>query len=739
MSEVLAPVKTAQTTPPISTFVEAPHTLTEGVLVYHPEQNAFIALYPNEWLECRADGDAKRIAIEELQDANREVTEKSLALHDLLRQPNPAKAELAEARKQLDQALDRLANKSEAAKKHVELIANQKNDPHKIVELLPLTLKRTEGRKHTPIYVSADKLKAALADKRVYMVDGAAERKKEPKQKIFDGTKLNAEEVRKRILSNVQDKAKFSKKWKRAPTDEDYSSGILTDWAKVMGPKVTEFIEREQKDLVEGIVGKENADPNNPYRMVDLRSEAQFMRWAAGGGVEVNFMPLQGNANDMRDLNWSQRFKRLAKAAQFGIKANADASFHVGAAKVDTIVYLPHAAGWHLDSSIAGQSFDFGYFRLRGDLSLFALAGASVALEAGAALMITGDKQGLKGTPKNEVGAKAKMGSKGEAKVFAGLKEGVGLSGALQWLNPEGMLNPGQPKKADLNTAIAAYVDVAEVHGDGSLIEGLAAKRGFECDYRNGYFVVAVKASRCLGLGGEGNVAGKVGVEQIGKFLMCIAHQLKQGDYRKLEDSMRERAFLTMNKIYFILSLTDERIETFVGKEIVEIDKLYSYAKASASQLGSDAVKRVERRLRSGWGWHAYMPPESRGAVIRTIIDVANVPSNVGNEQLRHSAAFAINELLATVQSARHLYNTLDRITTDIGHQIARSLGTQLIQSIVTGTLFADCIGRCESELTRSVPLMGRPFLRNDEGNFLAAQLPLQHPAYFANAEQARS
>jgi hypothetical protein len=31
----------------------------------------------------------------------------------------------------------------------------------------------------------------------------------------------------------------------------------------------------------------------------------------------------------------------------------------------------------------------------------------------GAALMVTGDKQGLKGTPKNQAGAKAKLGANG--------------------------------------------------------------------------------------------------------------------------------------------------------------------------------------------------------------------------------------------------------------------------------------------------------------------------------------
>ncbi|MGB8345851.1 MAG: hypothetical protein WCD86_13270, partial [Ktedonobacteraceae bacterium] len=80
MTETLNAVKSAPTTTPSNTFVEVPHTLTDGVLLYRPEDNSFIALYPEEWLLCRAEGHENKTAIEELQEANRDVTEKSLLL-----------------------------------------------------------------------------------------------------------------------------------------------------------------------------------------------------------------------------------------------------------------------------------------------------------------------------------------------------------------------------------------------------------------------------------------------------------------------------------------------------------------------------------------------------------------------------------------------------------------------------------------------------------------------------------
>ena len=236
MSDAFRAVKSAPTTKPNNTHVEVGHTLKEdGILLYRPEKNSFIALYPDEWLSCRADGYDNKTAIEALQESNREVTEKSLLLQHLLQQPNAAKADIAQARQELDAALSTLSKKSDAAKKRVEAITSQKTDPDRLVELVPLTLKRIEGKAITPIYVKADKIKSALADKRVYVVEGSAERKKQPKEKLFNGMSLNTGEVRKRILNQVQDKAKFEKKWKLAPEDADQFGGILTDWAKVMG------------------------------------------------------------------------------------------------------------------------------------------------------------------------------------------------------------------------------------------------------------------------------------------------------------------------------------------------------------------------------------------------------------------------------------------------------------------------------------------------------------------------
>lgn len=137
MTQIFTPVKSTPTTVPNDTHIDVLHALGDGVLVYRPDENAFVALYPDEWLEVRAEGHRNMTAIEELQAVNRDVTEKSLQLQTLRRQPNAAKADLTVAENLLTQALDTLAKKSEAAKTCIEPIANQATDANKMWNWCP--------------------------------------------------------------------------------------------------------------------------------------------------------------------------------------------------------------------------------------------------------------------------------------------------------------------------------------------------------------------------------------------------------------------------------------------------------------------------------------------------------------------------------------------------------------------------------------------------------------------------
>jgi hypothetical protein len=757
------PAASATTNIPANTFVKAPHSFDEGILLYQPEHNSFLCLYGDEWPEIRAAASEATRPIRELQAANREATEKAVALRELQQQKGISKQELKAAEDELAKALNEVAEKAEAAKTKIEPIKTLDGDKHRLIELVPLTKKRLkeanekeEGQEQqpaakkdekkkkkskseedgisrqrlfTPIYVPAEKLANVLADKRVYVVNGKAEREKREKEKIFSAWRVNHREISKQVQEKVQDKAKFSKKWKLAPEGEDEYSGILGDWAKTMGADSKAFLERTQEELINKILPASiSHDKNDPYRNIDLKSDAQLMRWAAGAGLEVNFAPFQGSLFDKRDKDWKSRLKRAGKAANFGIKANAEASFAVGEAKVETIVYLPHYTGWEMSFEAQGQQLNFGYFRLQGDLLLYGVAGASVALGADLGIMLTGDKQGVKGTPKGKKGAKAKVGGKADIDLFAGLKEGVTLSGAMQWLNPEGMLGTGKPKKVKPDKAIAEYADIATVSATAEAIEGLAAKLGIECAYRDGAFHVAGEIGGCLGLGGGGKLAGSVGFATIGDFFMCSCHVLKQVDYIKARDFMAQGTFDVFNKIMFLVEAGDKELQAYVQTTIEDIEDAYDAAIAGLRRKGRDFLQKLEQRMKSSWGWYAYMPPESRGAMMLAINDaLMSVP---GDRDSQLAAAYCTNELLCTTQTPRHLDKTLERLTYAMGEKQDSNAGARTVAIIVADTEFTGALETTKSKLAKAKPLIGRPFLRNDDTSFVVAEFPLHGTIY---------
>jgi hypothetical protein len=124
----------------------------------------------------------------------------------------------------------------------------------------------------------------------------------------------------------------------------------------------------------------------------------------------------------------------------------------------------------------------------------------------------------------------------------------------------------------------------------------------------------------------------------------------------------------------------------------------------------------------------AYAPPEARGAIIASIGDIMTNPINVANLELAQSAAFVVNELVSTTQSDAHLGNLLDRITVAMGDVPGEARGRGAIEGLVAGTRFEGCVDQACARLASAQPVLHRPFMRNDEVDFIVAKLPLHHP-----------
>jgi hypothetical protein len=221
-----------------------------------------------------------------------------------------------------------------------------------------------------------------------------------------------------------------------------------------------------------------------------------------------------------------------------------------------------------------------------------------------------------------------------------------------------------------------------------------------------------------------------VGLEQIGQFFMCIAHQLKQAGYKKMTALMQEDAFDVYNKIFYMVVTAGKNFEDFVGVTVKEISTEYSDSIHAIRDKKNNFIMELYKKMVPGWGSYAYMPPEARSVIIANIAEVIDTPQNLDNIDLRRHAAFVVNELLSTTQSLGHFHNTLDRINLAMGTETGRHHGIQLINSVLEDTGFANCINRCETELAMATSLQGRPFLRNDMPEFYLGKFPLHHPAY---------
>ncbi len=707
------PDATTSLTAPEGTYFDAKYTLGDGALLYLPGTNEFVALYADEWLHFRHEADEHEQVVAAQQAANQRVTE---AARDLrAAQLKGVRPEVQAAEDELSKAISDLAAANKKLKAKLEPLGDLKaSGAKKLVETVVI---HKSEKKFRPRYVNSDRLKGAFADKRVYLVNGPAEKAKRPKDKLFNGIRLNTKEVKAQILEKAQNKAKFKKEWKLAPEGEKEYHGVLTQWAKVMNGDIAHFLERKTTDIEKHF----NIDPADPKRHVDLSAEAQLMRYTAGAGIEANFNPFQGNLFDKRDSGWVKTMKRGIGEGKFGIKANAHADFAVAEGKVRTIWYWPHFAGWHCDATVLKQPIDLGWWRFSADVVLSATAGASVCAELDVALLYTANKQGIKGTPKGEKGAKAKTGANADLDVFAGAKAGVELTGAMQWMSPEG-LGDGRARKVDkkTKTETAEYVDVAMIKPGVTAAAGVMGSLAFECFYESGKFKITAKAGLCVGIGGKGEFTADVEVATINQFFKCIAYQLKHLDWHKFSELMAEDAYKAYYKILYMVVAQGKKLVDFFGKQIGNLEDEFQGALEEPKHRGKEFLRRVEKSLEH---FFSYLPPEAKGLILAQVHQIGV------SEGLQQQAGFIVAEAMTTMQTPREKYEVLQRFTLD-GGKANVAVTTSTLNMMLASTIYAGCLEQTDKVLAAAQPVKGYPFLRNDEPEFVTAKLGIDHPIY---------
>lgn len=724
-----APAARAATTPPGQTFTQVKVTVGDGELLYWPEKNTFLALYPDEILTICADADEHTQKIKVLQAANQKVTEASYDLN--IARVSGIKADMNKAEEALKSAINAMTAASDDVKKKLEPLS--KLDAKDGVKLIELVGRKTKDydKKGVPIYTSSKTLGRALAEKRFYVISG--EKEKRAKEKLLKNGKLNHAEIKHRIAEHVVDKAKFEKKWQLKPDDADAYTGILSEWAKHMNGDITKFLEREKGELETRF----NIDPKDPKRIVDLSAEAQLMRYTAGAGLAINFKALQGNMNDSRDGSWVKKLARGVRTAGLGIKANADASFSLAEGKVGTDIFIPHFAGWHAMFDIGEQHFELGYWRLHANIELSAGAGASLAIEADIGITVEGGVQRLRGVPrpiKNRAYGKARAGASGGVNVFAGATAGAALKGALQWLNPEGGPGDGKPIKVKAGKAFAEYKDMATVDGSVAGNAGIGVKGAFKITYESGKFVIYARVGACLGLGCEGSLKFEAGVKTIKEFFKCVAYQLKRADFHKINDAIDKEAYEIYCRIKYIIIATGKSLEDFVDKnraelmdefdEVVnEIDRAIKNSTREASEFLENVKKELTKKSK---GWLSYAPPEVVGKILWQIQQV----SNGNNQALKMEVPNIMRMALGAPQTPNQLETIAERMTPTMGDKQNADIGFAMIQLSLDGSYFSGELQLAQSRLAGVEVRISDPFIWNTDSDFIKAKIGIEHAIY---------
>lgn len=728
VADIKAPHAVATTTAPSGTFKEVKVSPGDGVLMYWPEQNAFLALFADEYREFYAEADQHSKAIDKLQAANRKVTEASIALREAHKSAIAADIKKADA--SLETALNELHQASAAVKKKLQPLSKMDaKGGVKMVELVSLRTPKYKA-KAVPIYVKSTMLTKILAEKRIHVLSN--EKGKRPEEKIFKNGQLDTKEIGKRIAAKVQDQG-FQKKWKIKPDDADAYTGVLSEWAEIMNADIATFLERAMDDVEKNF----NVDAKDSRRNIDLSCDAQLMRYTAGAGLEVNFNPFRGNLYDKRDDTWHKRVKRGIKSGELGVKANANASFAIAEGRIRTQLYFPHYAGWHANPVIGGETFEFGYWRLYGDIILSGTVGASLAVELDIGMSYTGGKQGIRGIPpeqKNKGAVKVRGGAGAELNAFAGARTGLDLNGALQWLNPEGDEGAAKAGKARTGQTIPEFKDIAKVSAGVGVAGGIGAKGALAFKHAEGKFIVYAKLGACLGVGADAVCKFEAGYDTIRELFKCIAYQLKRADFHKISDAITTDAYEAFSKINYLIVAKGRNVADYANKPVEAIDREFTAATAPISatiaqggQEGWSFLRHMRAELEKQTGsWLTYVPPEVLGQLLRHIA----AARHSADSTIREIAPSLLDMLLGAAQTFNHLNTIAERMTPVMGDKQSARTGFAMMEACVAGTIFAPCVDQAKQRLALAQPVFSAPFIWNTEPKFVITTLAIEHPMY---------
>ncbi|WP_227008790.1 MULTISPECIES: hypothetical protein [Enterobacter cloacae complex] len=488
-----------------------------------------------------------------------------------------------------------------------------------IMELIPLKKNTVKGVKK--VYVRSDKIKQHWRTYRLSEVDkksGEASFIKY-KNKTITTQDADGKTVEKTIRQAKIDTEKLIKQFNTVP------ASLRCELVKDTNVIVSSWAEEMNKSLT-WPKGNDKVDESVYHKYVDISAQAQLMRYSHGAGLSAKYNPSEGKLEG---------------------KIEGHASFALGEAKAEAVLYLPDRLGISLlfpakevTKQIPDGVCNMGALRFAMKLVLSGSVGASAAIEVGVKVDWRGEMgkgYGIKGRPatltapplpgQQQVNLKtpnipdAQGG--GEIGVFVGAQAGGNISGAIEWFDPHPDETPAEPAEKGLEKGDKPIVNkenkfatIAKLEAGMTVQAGAGGSGVFYITYIQGRFRIYCKAAFCWGVGAKGEVGFEVDGSSFAAFMKSFLYMLRNVDYQKLELMMEGDAFRSLCAIPIIMAAQGIQAgEAMLKNMVVILQQIRADLKDENKRVNlMDSILSNPDQLK-------YTPPETKGAVIATLID----------------------------------------------------------------------------------------------------------------------
>ncbi|MGP4846242.1 LysM peptidoglycan-binding domain-containing protein [Marinobacter sp. 1Y8] len=478
-------------------------------------------------------------------------------------------------------------------------------------------IKRLAGNKHYT-YVRSDKLKT---HRRSYKMTA---RDRDRKQGWLTDQGIDKEKVKKALESDFGIKFK-SDFWKLDPESN-----------------LSKSLNRFHEEVSWSVWGSKEAQKKNLDETgFDASADAQFMRFAAGIERSGEFDPKNGKVHLQGKVE-----------AQFSLaegKASIEQSFPVNNASEIRIYY--RKGGW--DGERAFETL--GNFQARLTITASGFAGASAVVAANVHVDSTKGVPSIKGIAAGD----ANQGASIDGSVFAGIRGGCELLGALYWTDV-------LAKQADWKALCQVGPKVEGAAGAGA--EGYF-KLGFS--RKTGKFYLNAHAGLVLGLGASGSFLLEINVNEILEMIHFVYNSLLKVDFRYLEifdqdtDAFywyKQLCLFSLSSGYTLAVATTKIIDS--GAQVIDefvSSQLNGWSKERKSEeLAENILTDIAQEESSVF---RHSPPEAKGPLFEKLLfDYGLTPQIFDGTRTK---VRAIAEMLKTFQSWRDFEETMIRMNPD--------------------------------------------------------------------------